>query len=40
MEFIRWFEPEQCAPALESRVFADLAGKTPLFTSPFGDEIT
>lgn len=37
MEIIRRFEPEQYASALESWAFADLTGKTPLFTSPFGD---
>jgi hypothetical protein len=37
VEFIRRFEPDQYATALESWAFADLADKTPLFTSPFGD---
>jgi hypothetical protein len=37
MEVIRRFEPEQFVSALESWEFADLTGKTPLFTSPFGD---
>jgi hypothetical protein len=37
MEIIRRFESEQYASALKSWEFADLAGMTPLFTSPFGD---
>ena len=37
MELIRHFSNEQYAAALEAWSFLDLAGKTPLFTSPFGD---
>ncbi|MBT2532161.1 DUF1851 domain-containing protein [Arthrobacter sp. ISL-48] len=37
MEPIRRFPPALYAAALESWSFLDFAGKSPLFTSPFGD---
>jgi hypothetical protein len=37
MEFFRQFSAQQYAGALESWGFVDLRGKTPVFTSPFGD---
>ena len=37
MEPIRRFPPALYAAALESWSFLDIAGKSPLFTSPFGD---
>jgi len=37
MELTRSFSAEQFARALESWDWADIQGKQPLFTSPFGD---
>lgn len=37
MQPLRRFPPALYASALESWTFLDLAGKHPLFTSPFGD---
>jgi hypothetical protein len=37
MELTRRFSETQYARSLESWSFLDLAGKSPLFTSPFGD---
>jgi hypothetical protein len=37
MQPLRRFPPAAYAQALESWTFLDLAGKRPLFTSPFGD---
>jgi hypothetical protein len=37
VELIRRFSAKRYVEALESWTFVDLAGKTPLFTSPFGD---
>jgi hypothetical protein len=37
VELIRRFPPARYAAALESWSFLDIAGKSPLFTSPFGD---
>ncbi|MER7244440.1 hypothetical protein [Kribbella sp. NPDC000426] len=37
MELTRTFTTEQYTRALESWGFLDLGGKTPVFTSPFGD---
>jgi hypothetical protein len=37
MEAIRRFEGDTLRTALESWAWVGLEGKTPLFTSPFGD---
>jgi hypothetical protein len=37
MELTRSFSADQFARALESWDWADIQGKQPLFTSPFGD---
>jgi hypothetical protein len=37
VELIRRFSAKRYVEALESWRFVDLGGKTPLFTSPFGD---
>ena len=37
MELTRSFSADQFARALESWDWADIGGKRPLFTSPFGD---
>ncbi|MCU1414696.1 MAG: uncharacterized protein JWN80_2036 [Microbacteriaceae bacterium] len=37
LELIRRFSDDQYASALESWTFENFDGKTPLFTSPFGD---
>jgi len=37
VQLTRNFTPEQYAEATESWGWLDLAGKTPIFTSPFGD---
>ena len=37
MELTRSFSADQFARALESWDWADIGGKQPLFTSPFGD---
>lgn len=37
MELTRHFSPQQYSRGLHSWGWLDLAGKTPLFTSPFGD---
>ncbi|MFB7722940.1 MULTISPECIES: T6SS immunity protein Tdi1 domain-containing protein [unclassified Nocardia] len=37
MELIKWFTPEQFGDALSSWAWIGLDGKTPLFTSIFGD---
>ncbi|WP_194852826.1 T6SS immunity protein Tdi1 domain-containing protein [Nocardia sp. SYP-A9097] len=37
MELIKWFTPEQFNDALSSWAWIGLDGKTPLFTSVFGD---